>query len=389
MNRRRFVAPALVASAALMISAPLFGQNKNETKSDTTTPAALKPLHVGDPAPALDIKHWVKGDKVAAFEPGKVYVVEFWATWCGPCKRSMPHLTKLQQQYKDYGVTFIGVSDEDLKTVKNFMAKTDDDGTKWADKMGYTVTTDPDQSVYESYMFGVGAGGIPTAFIVGKDTKIEWVGNPLFPEGEIDKALEGVVKDTWDRKTFAAEFEPKADKDRQQMQPYIEARMKTKPYRMALSDAKDKGDWTAAAKAYDDLIANSKNPLQFKVEKFQMLVGEANMPDKGYAVGEELAKENWDKAQILNQLAWFVVDDEAVKTRNLDFAQKLATRACELTDNKRGEIIDTLARVYAEKHDYVNAVKYEKMAVEAAPDEMAAELKKTLADYEAKANSKH
>src|SRR3954469_3453786 len=71
---------------------------------------------------------------------------------------------------------------------------------------------------------------------------------------------------------------------------------------------------------------------------------------------------------------------EAVKTRNLDFAQKLATRACELTDNKRGEIIDTLARVYAEKHDYVNAVKYEKMAVEAAPDEMAAELKKTLAD---------
>ncbi len=52
-------------------------------------------LSVGDAAPKLAVKEFVKGDPIAQLEKGKTYVVEFWATWCGPCRTSIPHLTEL------------------------------------------------------------------------------------------------------------------------------------------------------------------------------------------------------------------------------------------------------------------------------------------------------
>src|SRR5262245_29820133 len=81
-----------------------------------------KILNIGDAAPALTVSSWVKGDKVEKFEPRKTYVVEFWATWCGPCKRNIPHLTELMHQYKDQGVQIIGVDiwEHDLALVKPF-----------------------------------------------------------------------------------------------------------------------------------------------------------------------------------------------------------------------------------------------------------------------------
>src|SRR4051794_37880273 len=66
-------------------------------------------LRVGDPAPLLKVSKWLQGKEVKRYEPGKVYVVEFWATWCGPCIGAMPHLSNLQTEFKDRGLTVIGV----------------------------------------------------------------------------------------------------------------------------------------------------------------------------------------------------------------------------------------------------------------------------------------
>src|ERR1700722_11724957 len=94
-------------------------------------------LSVGDPAPKLEVKEFVKGKEVTKFEKGKVYVVEFWATWCPPCKTSIPHLTELQKKNKN--VTFIGVSvferDAAAAAVKPFVKE-------MGDKMDYLVAID-------------------------------------------------------------------------------------------------------------------------------------------------------------------------------------------------------------------------------------------------------
>jgi thiol-disulfide isomerase/thioredoxin len=64
-------------------------------------------LRIGDPAPKLQVAKWVQGDPVKAFDTNHVYIVEFWATWDGPCRGSIPHLNDLSQKFKDRGIITI------------------------------------------------------------------------------------------------------------------------------------------------------------------------------------------------------------------------------------------------------------------------------------------
>ena len=83
---------------------------------------AADKLEVGHAAPGLDIEEWVKGSETSITN-GSVYVVEFWATWCAPCRKAIPHLTKLQDYYGDDELKVIGVSTEELDTVKTFVKR--------------------------------------------------------------------------------------------------------------------------------------------------------------------------------------------------------------------------------------------------------------------------
>ena len=91
-------------SAALVFSVMLAAQPAPPAApSDKAPPTEATPvLAAGSPAPPLTVDAWVKGDAVKAFEPGKVYVVEFWATWCPPCVKNIPNLNALQKQHPEH-----------------------------------------------------------------------------------------------------------------------------------------------------------------------------------------------------------------------------------------------------------------------------------------------
>ncbi|MBI5834545.1 MAG: TlpA family protein disulfide reductase [Armatimonadetes bacterium] len=162
-------------------------------------------LSVGDPAPKLAVGEFVKGEPVTELKAGTVYVVEFWATWCGPCKASIPHLTELAKQYKD--VKFIGANvwERDQSLIKPFVAE-------MGDKMGYAVACDTFEGdektgqMAKTWMMAAGRNGIPCAFIINDERKIAWIGHPM----TMDEVLPKVVAKTWDVAKAAADFKAEA-----------------------------------------------------------------------------------------------------------------------------------------------------------------------------------
>jgi thiol-disulfide isomerase/thioredoxin len=86
----------LIGSVVLLL---LFAQVNGQDKVS---------LRIGDLAPAIKYSKWLKGEPLTSFKGNQLYILEFWATWCGPCKGAMPHLTKLQKEYEGKA-TIIGV----------------------------------------------------------------------------------------------------------------------------------------------------------------------------------------------------------------------------------------------------------------------------------------
>lgn len=81
---------------------------------------------------------WLQGAPIAKYERGRVYVIEFWATWCPPCLRSIPHLSALQQKYSST-LTIVGVNAEGMLGNHADINKVHDFMNRHGKEMTYTV----------------------------------------------------------------------------------------------------------------------------------------------------------------------------------------------------------------------------------------------------------
>src|SRR5690606_12792913 len=203
---------------------------------ETATAEPRRSLSIGDRAPALNIELWVHDkDKrlqpATRFEENKVYVVEFWATWCRPCIAMMPHLAHLQSEYGYDKLRIIGVTIEPKEVVEPFLERRVpgmEEKTYGELTSNYSLTADPDRSVYDDYMSASGVFVLPAAFVIGKSGFVEWIGHST----QIDQPLEAIVRGTWDRDAFADEFQLK--------QAALAAIQRISQLRNAQRDAPDK-----------------------------------------------------------------------------------------------------------------------------------------------------
>ena len=337
-------------------------------------------LKVGDKAPPVSVAKWIKGAPLKAFAPGEVYVVEFWATWCGPCKVSIPHLTELQKKYGNK-VKFTGVSvwEEQDPADEKYIEKVEAFVKEWGDKMDYTVAADgKNATMAKTWMAAAGQNGIPAAFIVDQQGRIAWIGHPM---AELDEVLAKVVDKSWDIEAAKAKA-AKAAQEEAEMAELV------KPLESALAT----GDPNIIIQEADKLIAKKPDmepmvgPLKFQMlfdsQKESELYAYAEKASAGYAK---------DNAQFLNQMAWTIVENAENKLAkpNYDLSIKMATRAAELTKNEDAAILDTLAFGYFKKGDVKKAIELQTKAVALLdksdyPDEMKAEIKARLAEFKKK-----
>ncbi len=128
---------------------------------------------LGQPLPTLNLDYV----SAAPEYTGKPMILEFWATWCPPCRKSIPHLNEIYAKYKEEGLIVIGVTEEDNTTIKAFTKKTPID---------YSAATDRGGRLKKSFEIN----GIPHAVLVNKEGNIVWEGHPMsLTDAEIQKIL--------------------------------------------------------------------------------------------------------------------------------------------------------------------------------------------------------
>ncbi|HQR08304.1 MAG TPA: redoxin family protein [Gemmatales bacterium] len=322
---------------------------------------AAETLSVGDAAPKLEVNEFVKGEVVKEFKPGQIYVVEFWATWCGPCRATIPHLSKLQKQYGDK-VTFIGVSvwERDASKVVPFVKE-------MGEKMEYRVATDKvgkdedpsDGPMAKNWMTAAEQDGIPASFIVNGEGKIAWIGHPA----QIDTALEEVVAGTYDMNKAVA----KAKKDKA-------AKAKFEQLKVDLRKVSKEGP-SAVLKVIDAAIKDTPDlEEQVGIVKFNVMAADKDTnQDDLLKYGERLVNETYkDDGMKLNEIAWAFVDPARSTKANkaqIALALKAAQRGVDVSKGKDHGVIDTLACAHFANGDNAKAIECIEKALKMAPDE--------------------
>jgi thiol-disulfide isomerase/thioredoxin len=360
-------------------------------------------LMVGDKAPDLTVSKFLKGKPITKFEAGKVYVVEFWATWCGPCKTSIPHLTELQKKYGDK-VTVVGVSIWENKQadIEPFVAD-------WAEKMDYTVAVDKgateaargqDGAMAKNWMAAGGRNGIPSAFIVDRAGKIAWVGHPM----GMDEPLEQVVSGQWDAERFKNENLPTWQKEAKaaQFSKDINALLKEQKNDEALAYATQgmtdgnpsafswkyrilsgvMKDEAAAAKFLDENLNHAQFGVPATMTKYNTLMMKKDFDAAFGLLDKAIDTVLKDQSNLLNSVAWQIVDPASkLEKKNFDLALKAAERSVAI--EKGWANLDTLARAYFAKGDRDKAAETMREAIALAPADEKVALAKTLKEYEA------
>jgi thiol-disulfide isomerase/thioredoxin len=328
-------------------------------------------LGPGSKAPALTIAKWYKGTPVTKFEPGKVYVVEFWATWCGPCRVSIPHITELARKFSGK-VTFAGISvwERDPAYIEKVGKFVEEMGSK----MEYNVgADDADGTTAKAWMTAAGEGGIPSAFIVDGQGKIAWIGHPM---ADMEATLTKVLSGTWNMGAYkAARAKEKAAEEAQmRLNRQIGPLMQQRKYAEAL-------------KILDSAIAKDKSLEKgYAMGRFTILakVDEARAQSYALSVAKRFYR---DQPMYLNQFAWSIVaDDTQLKKPDAAIGLQIADMAAAASKHKDPDILDTLAMAQFRAGKTAVAAKTQATAVALAkkagrPAPIVADMEKRLATF--------
>ncbi|MDW9782417.1 redoxin family protein [Sinorhizobium meliloti] len=238
-------------------------------------------LKMESTAPALEVHDWVRGQPLANFERGKVYVVDFWATWCGPCVSAMPDLMQLQEKYRDSGLEVVAVAaSEKAVAVDEVRAYLDLWLTERFPTLNFRVGLDCTGEMNKLWMEASSSFGIPSSFVVDRDSCIAFIGHPA----ELDDVLPKVLDGSW-RTSDQAKA---ADRERI-------ANGREDVFLYKISAAMKLEDWKTALSAIEEGIALLPDSIQLRVAHAHTLLHGMRDMQTGLPVLRQLVRDAIDR----------------------------------------------------------------------------------------------
>jgi cytochrome c biogenesis protein CcmG, thiol:disulfide interchange protein DsbE len=160
-------APASLRFGLPVVLLGLLGLAALLARSDGhSTPLSMLMPTLGKPAPELSYYDDLGAKRELAALRGRVVLLNFWATWCAPCRREMPMLSKLQREYADQGLVVLYVSLEDPEVLTPFLARNRFDGIQG--RLDYAA------EFYDAGKF------YPLSYLISRDGRVaqRWSGRP-------------------------------------------------------------------------------------------------------------------------------------------------------------------------------------------------------------------
>lgn len=186
MNKLLFamlvVAVLLAAGAGGYYLQKVTGQQSGAADMADTS-AETAPDHktiIGSERPAFALPDPQGQQQTISQWDGDVLAINFWATWCKPCKEEIPEFVELQQKYRDQDVTFIGVAIDGVSAVNDFVARYD---------MNYPVLVGGQAAMRAAKAYGNDIGALPYTAFVDRDGRITHVHRGRLPKAEADAIL--------------------------------------------------------------------------------------------------------------------------------------------------------------------------------------------------------
>jgi thiol-disulfide isomerase/thioredoxin len=290
-------------------------------------------------------------------------VVEFWATWCGPCKANIPHLTDLAKKYGDQvAITGVSIWESNDPTDTNYLRKVENFVKNEGDKMAYRVAVDgPQGDVANSWMKAAGENGIPASFIIGKDGRVAWIGYPA----KMDEVIQQVLDDKFD----VAAARSKRGEDLSTVRP--------------INDAMAAKDYPSALKLIDAAVA--KQPKLSQAYAYSRLIALYHTDvDAGITYSRQILKEQNDDIGAYRMIASIFASQNDLAPAAYDYGQGVIDEALK-KDEMKYLFLAMAADVRENLGDHAGAARYQEEAVAAAekdehaPADFVESLRKKLA----------